>query len=246
MLKNPWINAARCASEGGEGAALWMECYRFWALPSLSLHADWSQKLWGDLIKAGAGCERVHRMVSQLIAEFYGLDLAEALPLSTPPSRLVALLDGALSVRLIEFAGLALLRPRLMGQLDTRSLRPAIAGLEKESLHFVVHEAQLVFKGGGTGEPAVANSWVLDLGCIHLAGASLLRFILSDLGEQGLQRLELKLPKGIFTEWEPPQGLSLDAAWEVVRRIVRLKFTHETGPSAPVIRAILGGVVLGE
>jgi hypothetical protein len=241
MLKNPWVEAARSASEEGDGSALWMECYRFWALPSLSLHSDWSQKLWGDLINAGVGCERVHRMVSQLIAEFYGLDLTEALPLSTPPSRLVALLDGALSERLIQFAGLTLLRPRLMGQLDTRSLRPAISGLEKEALHFVVHEAQLVLKGGSGGDPAAANSSVLDLGCIHRAGASLLRFLLSDVGEQGLKRLELKLPKGAFTEWEPPQGLSLDAAWEVVRRIVRLKFEQETGPCAPVIRAILKG-----
>ena len=241
MLKNPWIEATRSVSEEGGGSALWMERYCFWALPSVSLHADWSQKFWGDLIKAGAGCERVHRIVSQLIAEFYGLDLTEALPLSTPPSRLVALLDGSLSARLIQFAGLALLRPRLMGQLDMRSLRPAISGLEKEALHFVVHEAQLVFKGGSAGESAVANSWVPDLGCIHRAGASLVRFLLSDVGEQGLKRLELKLPKGTFTEWEPPQGLSLDAAWEVVRRIVRLKFAHETGPCAPVIRAILEG-----
>jgi hypothetical protein len=193
----------------------------FLFFPNRYAHISWRAELmpaaiWDML----ASSPRVEGRLAAFVIEKTGIGEAPVSALTSPQARLCQL-PGPAAVKLVGKVGLALNGARLGKLIDAKLVARLRAELGAEAYEFAVRRAPLL-----TSQP---DPLAPDLGAetplaelFERSGVNCVGLALAPLQTAVRARFRLKLPRQYASLLDAPQGnLAPEAAWQVVRKVVR-------------------------
>jgi len=201
--------------------AMTREAAAFVFFPNRYIHESWraeimQQPVWELL----AGCQRTEGRLAAFVADRAALSPPAALAFDAPQARF-CLLPWSAIVRIAQRTGLTLNAARLGKLIDGKLVAHIRRDLGSEAYDFALRRAPLITTQSDPLAPELAAETPLGEQ-LERSGINYIGLALARVAPDLRARFRLRLPKVHAPLFDAPTGeTSPEAAWQVVRKVVR-------------------------
>jgi hypothetical protein len=202
-------------------AAMTKDGGAFVFFPNRYMHESWRAEIMQPPVwELLAGCERTEGRLAAFVAGRAGLSPLAAVAFDTPQARF-CLLPWSAIARIAQRTGLVLNAARLGKLIDGKLVARIRRDLGGEAYEFALRRAPLITTQSDPLAPELAAETPLGEQ-LERSGINYIGLALARIAPDLRARFRLRLPKVHARLFDAPTGeTSPEAAWQVVRKIVR-------------------------